>query len=261
VLEIGTGCGYQAAVLSHVARDVYSIERIKPLYERAKLNLRPLRVPNIRLHYGDGRVGLPSAAPFDAIVIAAAGLDVPQALLEQLQAHRYARMLEVGAGTGRISIPLLERGAQLVGVDLSRAMLTTAETSIAGAGLAGQITLAHGDATRFDPEALFGRRRFDRVFFSYSLSMIPGWRDALGLALDALEADGRLHLVDFGGQDRLPDAFRAALRAWLARFHVSPRDDLAAVARSLAAVRNRAVRAEPLFRGYAMRVEIGRSGG
>lgn len=84
VLEIGTGCGYQAAVLSRVARDVYSIERIKPLYERAKLNLRPLRVPNIRLHYGDGRVGLPAAAPFDAIVIAAAGLDVPQALLEQL---------------------------------------------------------------------------------------------------------------------------------------------------------------------------------
>ncbi|MCX4165168.1 MULTISPECIES: protein-L-isoaspartate(D-aspartate) O-methyltransferase [Paraburkholderia] len=84
VLEIGTGCGYQAAVLSQVARDVYSIERIKPLYERAKINLRPLRIPNIRLHYGDGRLGLPSAAPFDAIVIAAAGLDVPQALLEQL---------------------------------------------------------------------------------------------------------------------------------------------------------------------------------
>jgi protein-L-isoaspartate(D-aspartate) O-methyltransferase len=84
VLEIGTGCGYQAAVLSQVARDVYSIERIKPLYERAKTNLRPLRIPNIRLHYGDGRIGLPSAAPFDAIVIAAAGLDVPQALLEQL---------------------------------------------------------------------------------------------------------------------------------------------------------------------------------
>ncbi|RQH07594.1 protein-L-isoaspartate(D-aspartate) O-methyltransferase [Paraburkholderia dinghuensis] len=84
VLEIGTGCGYQAAVLSQIARDVYSIERIKPLYERAKRNLRPLRIPNIRLHYGDGRLGLPSAAPFDAIVIAAAGFDVPQALLEQL---------------------------------------------------------------------------------------------------------------------------------------------------------------------------------
>ena len=84
VLEIGTGCGYQAAVLSQVAREVYSIERIRPLSERAKTNLRPLRIPNIRLHYGDGRLGLPSAAPFDAIVIAAAGLDVPQALLEQL---------------------------------------------------------------------------------------------------------------------------------------------------------------------------------
>ena len=84
VLEIGTGCGYQAAVLSQVATDVYSIERVKPLYERAKLNLRPLRVPNIRLHYGDGRLGLPAGAPFDAIVIAAAGLDVPQTLLDQL---------------------------------------------------------------------------------------------------------------------------------------------------------------------------------
>ena len=84
VLEIGTGCGYQAAVLSQVAREVYSIERIKPLSERAKTNLRPLRIPNIRLHYGDGRLGLPATAPFDAIVIAAAGLDVPQALLEQL---------------------------------------------------------------------------------------------------------------------------------------------------------------------------------
>jgi protein-L-isoaspartate(D-aspartate) O-methyltransferase len=84
VLEIGTGCGYQAAVLSQVATEVYSIERIRPLSERAKLNLRPLRVPNIRLHYGDGRLGLPAAAPFDAIVIACAGLDVPQALLDQL---------------------------------------------------------------------------------------------------------------------------------------------------------------------------------
>jgi protein-L-isoaspartate(D-aspartate) O-methyltransferase len=84
VLEIGTGCGYQAAVLARVATDVYSIERIRPLSERAKLNLRPLRVPNIRLHYGDGRLGLPAAAPFDAILIACAGLDVPQVLLDQL---------------------------------------------------------------------------------------------------------------------------------------------------------------------------------
>lgn len=84
VLEIGTGCGYQAAVLSCVALEVYSIERIKPLHELAKANLRPLRVPNLRLHYGDGMLGLPQAAPFDGIILAAAGLEVPQALLDQL---------------------------------------------------------------------------------------------------------------------------------------------------------------------------------
>ena len=100
VLEIGTGCGYQAMVLSQIARDVYSIERVKPLYERAKLNLRPLRVPNIRLHYGDGRLGLPAAAPFDAIVIAAAGFDVPQALAEQL------------AVGGRLIAPVAALGGQ-----------------------------------------------------------------------------------------------------------------------------------------------------
>jgi protein-L-isoaspartate(D-aspartate) O-methyltransferase len=84
VLEIGTGCGYQAAVLSRVATEVYSIERIRPLHELAKSNLRPLRVANIRLHYGDGMLGLPQVAPFDGIILAAAGLEVPQALLEQL---------------------------------------------------------------------------------------------------------------------------------------------------------------------------------
>ena len=84
VLEIGTGCGYQAAVLSCLAQDVYSIERIKPLHELAKTNLRPLRIPNLRLHYGDGMLGLPQAAPFDGIILAAAGLEVPQALLDQL---------------------------------------------------------------------------------------------------------------------------------------------------------------------------------
>jgi protein-L-isoaspartate(D-aspartate) O-methyltransferase len=84
VLEIGTGCGYQAAVLACVAKEVYSIERIKPLHELAKANLRQLRIPNLRLHYGDGMLGLPQVAPFDGIILAAAGLEVPQALLEQL---------------------------------------------------------------------------------------------------------------------------------------------------------------------------------
>jgi len=85
VLEIGTGCGYQAAVLSLIAQEVYSIERIKALHELAKHNLRPMRIVNIRLHYGDGMLGMPQVAPFDGIILAAAGMAVPQALLLQLR--------------------------------------------------------------------------------------------------------------------------------------------------------------------------------
>jgi protein-L-isoaspartate(D-aspartate) O-methyltransferase len=63
---------------------VYSIERIRPLHEQARGNLRPLRIPNLRLHYGDGMLGLPQCGPFDGIILAAAGMDVPQALLDQM---------------------------------------------------------------------------------------------------------------------------------------------------------------------------------
>ena len=84
VLEIGTGCGYQAAVLSLLANEVYSIERIRPLHDLARAKLRPFRINNLRLIYGDGILGLPQAAPFDAIILAAAGLGIPDALLDQL---------------------------------------------------------------------------------------------------------------------------------------------------------------------------------
>ncbi|MCI3950559.1 MAG: protein-L-isoaspartate O-methyltransferase [Burkholderiales bacterium] len=84
VLEIGTGCGYQAAILSRVAKEVYSIERLAPLLIRARRNLREVRVTNARLRHGDGLLGMPEAAPFDAIVMAAAATHVPETLLEQL---------------------------------------------------------------------------------------------------------------------------------------------------------------------------------
>jgi protein-L-isoaspartate(D-aspartate) O-methyltransferase len=83
-LEIGTGCGYQAALLAHLAPEVYSIERIEALAERARRNLRELRLPNLRLKYGDGSNGIPEAAPFDSIISAAAAPNVPPALLQQL---------------------------------------------------------------------------------------------------------------------------------------------------------------------------------
>ena len=84
VLEVGTGCGYQAAVLAQLAKEVYSIERIQGLHERARTNLRPMRIANLRLAWGDGYQGLAEAAPFDAIIVAAAAPRMPAALLEQL---------------------------------------------------------------------------------------------------------------------------------------------------------------------------------
>jgi protein-L-isoaspartate(D-aspartate) O-methyltransferase len=84
VLEIGTGCGYQAAVLAQVACEVHTIERIQPLYERARKQLRDLKIRNVTVRYADGSAGLPEVAPFDGIIMAAAAPALSAALREQL---------------------------------------------------------------------------------------------------------------------------------------------------------------------------------
>ncbi len=114
VLEVGTGCGYQAAVLAQLAREVYSVERIRGLLERARANLRSLRLSNLRLSHGDGALGLPEAAPFDAIVVAAAARAVPQALLQQLaQGGRMVLPLKTAdAPRGAQRLALLARSAR-----------------------------------------------------------------------------------------------------------------------------------------------------
>lgn len=83
-LEIGAGCGYQAAVLAQLAKEVYAVERIAQLLDRARANLRHLRLPNVRLKHADGNLGLAQAAPFDTIIVAAAAMRVPQSLVVQL---------------------------------------------------------------------------------------------------------------------------------------------------------------------------------
>ncbi len=85
VLEIGTGCGYAAAVLARLFGTVVSVERLRPLHDLARANLRPLRLPNLRLVFGDGSLGLPGQPPFDGIVAAAAGAQLPPAWLAQLR--------------------------------------------------------------------------------------------------------------------------------------------------------------------------------
>jgi protein-L-isoaspartate(D-aspartate) O-methyltransferase len=84
VLEIGTGCGYQAAVLSVLAREVYTLERVRNLHEKARDNLRPFRLPNVHLIFGDGMQGYAKGGPYAAIIAAASGDAVPQAWIDQL---------------------------------------------------------------------------------------------------------------------------------------------------------------------------------
>ncbi|HLA35266.1 MAG TPA: protein-L-isoaspartate(D-aspartate) O-methyltransferase [Rhodocyclaceae bacterium] len=93
-LEIGAGSGYQAAVLGVLSKQVFAIERIAPLLTRARENLKNAKLSHIRLKHADGHLGLPEAAPFDSIVLAAAANHVPQALLTQL------------APGGRLAMPL-----------------------------------------------------------------------------------------------------------------------------------------------------------
>ena len=108
-LEIGAGCGYQAAVLAQLSKEVYAVERIGPLLEKAKANMRTLQQFNVRLKHADGMLGLPEAGPFDSIIVAAAGLNIPPALLSQL-APGGRLVLPVGASEQYLS--LIERSPQ-----------------------------------------------------------------------------------------------------------------------------------------------------
>ena len=100
VLEIGTGCGYQAAVLSLLAEEVYSIERLRGLHDKARENLRHFRLPNVHLLFGDGMVGFAQGAPYAAIIAAAGGEALPQAWVDQL------------AVGGRLVAPVVRDGSQ-----------------------------------------------------------------------------------------------------------------------------------------------------
>lgn len=119
VLEVGTGCGYQAAVLSHVAAEVYSIERLRGLHDRARENLRPFRLANVHLLFGDGMAGFAQGAPYAGIIAAAGGEAVPASWTDQLaeggrivapmvMAQRRQALVVIEKTAGRLSQTVLE---------------------------------------------------------------------------------------------------------------------------------------------------------
>jgi protein-L-isoaspartate(D-aspartate) O-methyltransferase len=109
VLEIGTGCGYQTAVLARLVKEVYTLERIAPLMDKARRHLRDLRFYNVRYKHADGHEGYPEAAPYDGILMAASATHVPEALKQQLAVG--GRMV-LPVGTGQQFLYVIDRDEQ-----------------------------------------------------------------------------------------------------------------------------------------------------
>jgi S-adenosylmethionine-diacylgycerolhomoserine-N-methlytransferase len=174
-------------------------------------------------------------------------------MISGLRPKAGASVLEIGCGTGRnlVLAARLYPDARFFGIDVSTEMLTSAIASISRAGFTGQVRVAHGDATAFDPNRLFAISEFEHVMISYSLSMIPDWRRVLRAASAHLKPGGCLHVVDFGRQERLPGLARNILRRWLAMFDVTPRDDLEHELSAMADSAGARLRFERPFRGYA----------
>ncbi|MDF1609447.1 methyltransferase domain-containing protein [Hoeflea sp. YIM 152468] len=174
-------------------------------------------------------------------------------LIAALKPPPNGTVLEIGCGTARNLILTAKRypDARLCGLDISAEMLKSAGAMVSRTGTGDRISLARGDATAFDAATLFGISGFDRVFLSYSLSMIPGWEAALHQAVLAVKPGGELHVVDFGQQDRLPGWFGKSLKAWLARFHVTPRENLGPAMTALSAAHQAELTLSPIYRDYA----------
>jgi S-adenosylmethionine-diacylgycerolhomoserine-N-methlytransferase len=174
-------------------------------------------------------------------------------LIRRLNPRSGARVLEIGCGTGRNLILAARKypAARFFGIDVSSEMLASASHAIARAGLSAHISVAQADAATLDPAKLFGTAAFERVFISYTLSMIPTWPEVLDRAIGVLAPGGELHIVDFGGQERLPGPFRFVLRRWLAMFHVTPCDRLQSELRARAQRYDAYVLVDRPYLGYA----------
>lgn len=168
-------------------------------------------------------------------------------------------VLEIGCGTGRNLLRVAERypGCKLFGIDISDEMLKTACVALGRHGSLG-VLLAQADATALDAGKTLGRNQFDRVYFSYTLSMVPEWSKALQHAATLLAPGGELHVVDFGSCDGLPRLFKKSLYGWLKAFHVTPREDLASVGREIAQANGLIAETVRSHRGYAVHLRLSR---
>ena len=174
-------------------------------------------------------------------------------LLDEINVHPSESVLEAGCGTARNLIILGRRqpDAKLFGLDASSAMLETARSKVDAAGVKN-ITLKTALADDFTFDGTFGLDgRFDKIFFSYSISMIPPWRESIDNALANLKQGGELFIVDFYDQADLPGPFQKFLKWWLSKFHVKFWPELMPHLRSLEENGTVSLQIQPLFRRYS----------
>jgi S-adenosylmethionine-diacylgycerolhomoserine-N-methlytransferase len=149
-------------------------------------------------------------------------------LLHLLPAGEGATVLEMGCGTGRnlVKLAALAPRARLYGVDVSAEMLASSARTVSRHGVDSRIRLAQAAGQEFDPAASFGIERFDTIYFSYVLSMIPDWQSAVARAWAVLAPGGTLAVVDFADQSQASALRRRVLLAWLDLFDVHPRPEI-----------------------------------
>lgn len=181
-------------------------------------------------------------------------------MIKELNVPDGGHVLEIGCGTGRNLIKAAHQypKASFYGIDISNEMLMTAQKAAQKSDHPDRLSFAYADAAAFDPQSLFGRNNFDRIFISYAVSMIPQWQQVIRESLSHLAPGGTLHIVDFGDQSRLPRWFKSALYTWLNWYHVTPRQDLFAVCHTLAAEENASSSGTILYRGFAWIAKIRR---
>ena len=181
-------------------------------------------------------------------------------LIRDLDPPAGGTVVEVACGTGwnLVRAAKMYPRARFYGLDISSQMLATARTKIAAEGLTPRVTLALGDATAFDLEALFGVAKPNRIFISYALSMIENWPAAIERAVQSLSPSGAVHIVDFGRMDGMTAGAQWALRRWLRHYNVTPRQDLERVATEIAQRHGLTIRFEQTRKGYSAYVVLRR---
>ena len=162
------------------------------------------------------------------------------------------RVCEVGCGTARNLIQMARKNPQghFYGVDISDEMLKTARRSVEWAKL--KIPLKQGFAESFNPQDLFGLEEpLDKIVFSYTLSIIPPWKESIDHAFNLLPKDGKILIVDFGGMDGMPGWFQKLIFWWLSKFHVYHKPEILDYLKQMVEDGKGTLNVTELYNGYA----------